>query len=244
MPSAQGELVPPWLRSLPLAPEFRPTAAEFADPVAYLLKIEPAAAPFGICKVVPPLPPPPKRTTLGNLSRSFAALHPGDPSPTFPTRHQQLGLCRRRPRPALKPVSIQAPEDMTNPSGRAQFQRPMRKSPYYLPSDGEAEAGGEGAAGGPAEEAEEGPERAGAAVEEEVVGAVDRGGDAGGVRERGGEVEQQERGEEDGPDEELMDAHVDGVAVVRAVEGVVPLQVQEAAAAARFRHRSPDPWVA
>ncbi|OEL31047.1 Lysine-specific demethylase JMJ705 [Dichanthelium oligosanthes] len=105
MPSpAQGELVPPWLKTLPLAPEFRPTAAEFADPIAYLLKIEPAAAPFGICKIVPPLPPPPKRTTLGNLSRSFAALHPGDPSPTFPTRHQELGLCPRRPRPALKPV--------------------------------------------------------------------------------------------------------------------------------------------
>ncbi|TKW18356.1 hypothetical protein SEVIR_5G426200v4 [Setaria viridis] len=104
MPSVQGELVPPWLKSLPLAPEFRPTASEFADPIAYLLKIEPAAAPFGICKVVPPLPPPPKRTTLGNLSRSFAALHPGDPSPTFPTRHQELGLCPRRPRPALKPV--------------------------------------------------------------------------------------------------------------------------------------------
>ncbi|CAO1942711.1 unnamed protein product [Urochloa humidicola] len=104
MSSAQGELVPPWLRSLPLAPEFHPTAAEFADPIAYLLKIEPAAAPFGICKVIPPLPPPPKRTTLGNLSRSFAALHPGDPSPTFPTRHQELGLCPRRPRPALKPV--------------------------------------------------------------------------------------------------------------------------------------------
>ena len=114
-------------------------------------------------------------------------------------------------------------------------------------SDREAEAGGEGAAGGPAEEAEEGRERDGAAVEEELVGAVDRGGDAGGVREWGGEVEQQERGEEDGPDEELVDAHVDGVAVVRAVEGVVPLQVQEAAAAAaaaaaaRLRHGSPDP---
>lgn len=100
----------------------------------------------------------------------------------------------------------------------------------YLPSDGEAESGGEGPAGGPAEEAEEGGERAGAAIEEEVVGPVDRGADAGGVRERGGEVEQQERSEEDGPDEELVDADVDGVAVVRAVEGVVPLQVQEAAA--------------
>jgi hypothetical protein len=104
MPSSQGEPVPPWLKSLPLAPEFRPTAAEFADPIAYLLKVEPVAAPFGICKIVPPLPPPPKRTTLGNLSRSFAALHPDDPTPTFPTRHQQLGLCPRRPRPALKHV--------------------------------------------------------------------------------------------------------------------------------------------
>ena len=110
-------------------------------------------------------------------------------------------------------------------------------------SDREAEAGGEGAAGGPAEEAEEGREHDGATVEEELVGAVDRGGDAGGVREWGGEVEQQEHGEEDGPDEELVDAHVDGVAVVRAVEGVVPLQVQEAAAA-RLRHGSPDPWFA
>ncbi|KAL6840363.1 hypothetical protein ACP4OV_030173 [Aristida adscensionis] len=98
------EAAPPWLKALPVAPEFRPTAAEFADPVAYLLRIEPAAAPYGICKVVPPLPPPPKRATLAGLTRSFAALHPGDPSPTFPTRHQQLGLCPRRPRPALKPV--------------------------------------------------------------------------------------------------------------------------------------------
>ncbi|GJM92142.1 hypothetical protein PR202_ga08576 [Eleusine coracana subsp. coracana] len=100
----RGTRFPSWLKSLPVAPEFRPTAAEFADPVAYILKIEPAAAPFGICKVVPPHPPPPKRTTLANLTRSFAALHPDDPSPTFPSRHQQLGLCPRRPRPAIKPV--------------------------------------------------------------------------------------------------------------------------------------------
>ncbi|KAK3162780.1 hypothetical protein QOZ80_1BG0093660 [Eleusine coracana subsp. coracana] len=104
MPPSPGDPVPSWLKSLPVAPEFRPTAAEFADPVAYILKIEPAAAPFGICKVVPPHPPPPKRTTLANLTRSFAALHPDDPSPTFPSRHQQLGLCPRRPRPAIKPV--------------------------------------------------------------------------------------------------------------------------------------------
>ncbi|KAF0916403.1 hypothetical protein E2562_007504 [Oryza meyeriana var. granulata] len=101
---AAAELVPPWLKSLPIAPEFRPTAAEFADPVAYIHKIEAAAAPYGICKVVPPFPPPPKKATLSNLSRSFAALHPDDPSPSFPSRHQQLGLCPRRPRPAVKPV--------------------------------------------------------------------------------------------------------------------------------------------
>uniref|UniRef100_A0A0E0N6H6 JmjC domain-containing protein n=1 Tax=Oryza rufipogon TaxID=4529 RepID=A0A0E0N6H6_ORYRU len=99
-----AEPVPPWLRSLPVAPEFRPTAAEFADPVSYILKIEPAAAPYGICKVVPPLPPPPKKATFSNLSRSFAALHPDDRSPSFPTRHQQVGLCPRRTRPGLKPV--------------------------------------------------------------------------------------------------------------------------------------------
>ncbi|KAL5227805.1 hypothetical protein ABZP36_016070 [Zizania latifolia] len=103
-PGPAAELVPPWLKSLPVAPEFHPTVAEFADPVAYILKIEPAAAPYGICKVVPPYAPPPKKATLSNLSRSFAALHPDDSTPSFPSRHQQLGLCPRRSRPALKPV--------------------------------------------------------------------------------------------------------------------------------------------
>uniref|UniRef100_A0A0D9V9A0 JmjC domain-containing protein n=1 Tax=Leersia perrieri TaxID=77586 RepID=A0A0D9V9A0_9ORYZ len=104
-PPAAAEPVPPWLKSLPLAPEFHPTAAEFADPVAYILKIEPAAAPYGICKVVPPFPPPPKNSTLSNLSRSFAALHPDDPTPSFPTRHQQVGLCPRSARRlGVKPV--------------------------------------------------------------------------------------------------------------------------------------------
>jgi len=39
----------------------------------------------------------------------------------------------------------------------------------YLPSNGEAEVGGEGAAGGPTEEAEEGREHTSAAGEEEGV---------------------------------------------------------------------------
>jgi hypothetical protein len=40
-PSAQGEL----------ALECHPIATEFVDPISYLLKNEPAVAPFGICKV-------------------------------------------------------------------------------------------------------------------------------------------------------------------------------------------------
>lgn len=114
-----------------------------------------------------------------------------------------------------------------------------RKGFPHLPSGGEAEAGGEGGAGGPAEEAEERGEGASAAVEEEVEGPVDGGAGGRGVRGGGGEVEEEERGEEDGPDEERVDEDVDGVAVVRAVEGEVVLQVEEAAAAAaaaRLRH--------
>jgi hypothetical protein len=49
-----------------------------------------------------------------------------------------------------------------------------------------------------AEEAEESAKRASAVVEEEVVGAIDHCADAGGVRGRGGEVEQHEASEEDG----------------------------------------------
>ena len=36
------------------APTFRPTAAEFADPIVYLTSIEPTARKSGICKIVPP----------------------------------------------------------------------------------------------------------------------------------------------------------------------------------------------
>ncbi|KAF7039230.1 hypothetical protein CFC21_049273 [Triticum aestivum] len=110
-PGASGDAVPPWLRALPLAPEFHPTAAEFADPVAYLLRIEPAAAPFGICKVVPPCARPPRKATLANIARSLAALRPDkapdadDHAPSFPVRHQYLGLC---PRPALQTVWLSA----------------------------------------------------------------------------------------------------------------------------------------
>ncbi|KAF7032181.1 hypothetical protein CFC21_043390 [Triticum aestivum] len=113
-PGASGDAVPPWLKALPLAPEFHPTAAEFADPVAYLLRIEPAAAPFGICKVVPPCARPPRKATLANIARSLAANDKADADdhaqspPSFPVRHQYLGLCPRRPRPALQTVWLSA----------------------------------------------------------------------------------------------------------------------------------------
>ncbi|XP_064942089.1 lysine-specific demethylase REF6-like isoform X2 [Musa acuminata AAA Group] len=97
--------VPPWLKSLPLAPEFHPTLQEFQDPIAYILKIEKEAADYGICKIVPPLPSAPKKTAVANFNRSFAARDPGGGKPpTFTTRQQQIGFCPRRPRPVQKPV--------------------------------------------------------------------------------------------------------------------------------------------
>jgi histone demethylase JARID1 len=39
---------------LPEAPVFRPTPAEFADPLAYIAKIQPRGSTAGIAKIVPP----------------------------------------------------------------------------------------------------------------------------------------------------------------------------------------------
>ncbi|CAA0825323.1 Probable lysine-specific demethylase ELF6 [Striga hermonthica] len=64
--------IPKWLEQLPLAPEFRPTDTEFADPIAYISKIEKEASAFGICKVIPPLPKPSKKYILRNLNRSLS----------------------------------------------------------------------------------------------------------------------------------------------------------------------------
>lgn len=102
--------IPLWLKNLPLAPEYRPTETEFADPIAFISRIEREAASFGICKVIPPLPKPSKKFVLFNLNRSLskspelgdAAAGAAGPSPesaVFTTRQQELGS--RRARPAL-----------------------------------------------------------------------------------------------------------------------------------------------
>ncbi|GAB2250583.1 hypothetical protein Droror1_Dr00016833 [Drosera rotundifolia] len=64
--------IPKWLEGLPLAPEFRPTDTEFADPITYISKIEKQASSFGICKVIPPLPKPSKKYVFGNLNRCLS----------------------------------------------------------------------------------------------------------------------------------------------------------------------------
>ncbi|CAM8933784.1 unnamed protein product [Rhodiola kirilowii] len=88
-----------WLKALPVAPEYRPTLAEFQDPIAYIFKIEKEASNYGICKIVPPLPPAPKKTFLANFNKSVSN---GDGS--FTTRQQQIGFCPRRGRPVRRSV--------------------------------------------------------------------------------------------------------------------------------------------
>ncbi|KAI9108765.1 hypothetical protein K1719_020070 [Acacia pycnantha] len=99
-----------WLKSLPLAPEYRPSLAEFQDPISYIFKIEKEASKYGICKIVPPVPPSSKKTAITNLNRSLAARAASSDSfnskaqPTFTTRQQQIGFCPRKQRPAHRPV--------------------------------------------------------------------------------------------------------------------------------------------
>ncbi|KAK9926743.1 hypothetical protein M0R45_023956 [Rubus argutus] len=108
--SEQPQEVLSWLRTLPVAPEYHPTWAEFQDPIAYIFKIEKEASKYGICKIVPPVPPAPKKTAIANLNKSLVAR--GGPSvgegpkslPTFTTRQQQIGFCPRKARPVQRPV--------------------------------------------------------------------------------------------------------------------------------------------
>ncbi|KAK9061268.1 hypothetical protein SSX86_018448 [Deinandra increscens subsp. villosa] len=98
--------IPNWLNELPLAPVFYPTDTEFADPIAYISKIEKEASAFGICKVIPPLPKPSKKYVVANLNKSLLkspelgsdvkpnnnVVNNGEIRAVFTTRHQELGL--------------------------------------------------------------------------------------------------------------------------------------------------------
>ncbi|VAI94408.1 unnamed protein product [Triticum turgidum subsp. durum] len=72
---------------VPEAPVFRPTEEEFADPLAYVARIRPAAEPYGVCRIVPP----PSWSPPGALDAS--ALN-------FPAKRQPIHRLLARPAPA------------------------------------------------------------------------------------------------------------------------------------------------
>ncbi|GFQ06187.1 lysine-specific demethylase ref6 [Phtheirospermum japonicum] len=97
--------VSPWLKSMPVAPEYHPSLAEFQDPIAYIFKIEKEASKYGICKIVPPVSAAPRKTVVANFNKSLLARSTDPESgPCFTTRQQQVGFCPRKHRPVQKPV--------------------------------------------------------------------------------------------------------------------------------------------
>lgn len=121
--------VPKWLQGLPFAPEFRPTDTEFADPIAYISKIEKEASAFGICKVIPPLPKPSKKYVLYNLNRTLAKCPElgsdvdvgsvmnsenggGEIRAAFTTRQQELGQSGKRVKGEVESHSMGGPRQV------------------------------------------------------------------------------------------------------------------------------------
>ncbi|KAF3971608.1 hypothetical protein CMV_004807 [Castanea mollissima] len=122
--------IPDWLKGLPLAPEFRPTDTEFADPIAYISKIEKQASAFGICKIIPPLPKPSKKYVFCNLNKSLSKSpelgsdvncpgacyssktgsgdggNEGEMRAVFTTRHQELGQSVKRTKGAAQSLQL------------------------------------------------------------------------------------------------------------------------------------------
>lgn len=107
--------VPSWLKSLPLAPEYHPTEAEFSDPIDYIFRIECEAAQFGICKIVPPYLKAPKRVVFNNLNLSLAdsvdATATGEPPVTGRSMCPARSMSGSAPGVGLK----------LDPGGKAKF---------------------------------------------------------------------------------------------------------------------------
>ncbi|PPD67252.1 hypothetical protein GOBAR_DD35868 [Gossypium barbadense] len=81
-----------------------------AEISAFSTRIEKEASQCGICEIIPPVAPAPKKTAIRNLNCSLSAPAEANansdskPAPTFTTGRQQIGFCPRKHRPVQKPV--------------------------------------------------------------------------------------------------------------------------------------------